>query len=149
MKRLLVGLAAVLFLAGCQQPEPQLDIPVDQLVPVDALELHSAYFASDRSRQAFPLLNDRNRGFYFFPDGYVRYVALGAVAGSGLAHDTYVIQPVEGNRVCVAAVSSWSGACMEIFEGAESNTLVVVGEYGNGYRFEFVSQDFLEAPQPS
>ena len=148
MRPFVVGLA-MLVLAGCQKPDPRLSVPVDQLTPVDALELHASFFEVGPSKQAFPLLNERNRGYYFFPNGDVYYVALGTVAGSTLAHETYVVSPVESNRVCVSAVDGWSGSCMEIFEGPVPNTLVVIGEYGNGNEFRFVSQDYFEAPQPS
>lgn len=147
MRAFVVGLT-MLVLAGCQKPDPQLSAPADQLTPVDALELHSSFFEADSSRRAFPLLNERNRGYYFFPNGDVRFVALGTKAGSRLAHDTHVVSPIEGNRVCVSEVGSWSGACMKIFEGPVPNTLVVIGKYGNGSEFNFVSQDYLKAPQP-
>lgn len=101
-------ISAALFVSACATPEDRVRIAPDGSPLVNLVELRDNFFAANPAEDKMLLTGQNGRGFSFDRNG-------GAMFLKGNKHDdieTRVI-PGVGTRLCVEAVDSWQGACLQ------------------------------------
>lgn len=120
--------AILVSCGGSTEPESPSEV-----WPTDIEAENARLLESNPNAVAVSLFNEKQRGFVFYPNGRVVFVPFRAI--SDLSWNTRVTE-LQGNRLCVAQVESWSGACMEIFSKG-NDAYFIRGEYGNGANFSY------------
>lgn len=98
-------------------------------VPLDVTDLRDRFLASNPGSEGLPLIKGKRGGFVLKANGDVTYKAFRSKGN--LQTNTRIISD-EGNRVCVAKVRNWSGACFSLFKMADGSVRVDY-EFGNGH----------------
>ena len=127
--RTIGAITMIAGLAACQSTTmPITQGPEANAVPIDVTDLRDRYLASNPGSDGLPLFRTGRDGFILAADGSVTY---NAFKSNGNVQEFSRISTDEGNRVCVAPVDRWSGACFSLFR-MNDGTVQVVYEFGNG-----------------
>lgn len=124
-------IACLALVSGCVATPSAA--PPTQLPALDVTAAQRNWVAT--GARGVDILDQRNDGFRVFFDGKVEFYGPKRLSSDSV--DTRVTR-IEGNKLCVAAVDSWSGACLEFFGDAGPDVHVVV-TYGNGYDWTYQS----------
>jgi len=133
------GIAAALVLVGLSACEtvPVTEGPNATARPVSAEQLLSSAATSTPDGRV-ELLNASNRGFILNTNNTITYVSLRA-KGEKLYESAVTTNT--GNRICMAPVQPWSGACLTLFQNFDG-TVTMEYKFGNGFSGIITSSPF-------